>query len=83
MSLQINCPHCGKRPIEEFIYGEVPVVPEEITDPDEWDIDRAFMMHNTEGIQREAWFCLQGCRRWVYLFRDTTTNKIIRYETES
>lgn len=77
MSIQIVCPHCGKRPLEEYFYGEIPIVPETITDKDEWDIDRAFMLNNPEGVQREAWFHLYGCRRWVYLERDTTTNQFI------
>lgn len=79
MSIQITCPHCGKRPIEEYVYGEVPVVPQSIVDLDERDIDRAYNLHNTEGVQREAWFHLFGCRRWLYLFRDTVSNEI-QYE---
>ncbi|MEZ4631735.1 MAG: hypothetical protein R2880_13685 [Deinococcales bacterium] len=41
MSIHIPCPHCGKRPIEEFLYGEIPEVPEHITDPFERDLDRS------------------------------------------
>lgn len=81
MSLQIPCPHCGLRPVQEFIYGEIPVVPESITDPDERDLDRAFMRANPEGVQTEAWFHSYGCRRWVRLRRDTRTDKIIVEET--
>lgn len=77
MSIQITCPHCGKRPLEEFAYGEVFDVPESITDPDERDIDRAFMLNNPEGSQREAWFHTYGCRRWIYLHRDTRTDQIL------
>lgn len=80
MSIQITCPHCGKRPLEEYVYGEIPEVPDTITDPDEWDIDRAFMLNNPEGVQREAWFHLYGCRRWVYLKRNTVTNEVVEVE---
>ena len=77
MSLTIPCKHCGERPVHEFAYGEVPIVPEEITDPEAWDLDRAFMLNNPEGIQREAWFHTYGCRRWTYLYRDTIADKIV------
>jgi heterotetrameric sarcosine oxidase delta subunit len=80
MSLQIECPHCGRRPVEEFAYGEIPVVPETITDPDERDVDRAFMLSNPEGVQREAWFHTFGCRRWLYLYRDTVTDEFVKSE---
>ncbi|MEM7132628.1 MAG: sarcosine oxidase subunit delta [Chloroflexota bacterium] len=77
MSLQIPCPHCGPRAVREFVYGEVPTVPDSITDADERDIDRGFMLTNPEGIQTEAWFHSYGCRRWVYIRRDTRTDSIV------
>ncbi|MDJ0754627.1 MAG: sarcosine oxidase subunit delta [Ardenticatenaceae bacterium] len=77
MSILIPCPHCGPRPVEEFVYGEVPVVPEEITDPEERDFDFGFMRNNPEGVQREAWFHAYGCRRWVYIERDTVNDEVI------
>ena len=77
MSIQIPCPHCGKRPLEEFAFGEIFAVPDSITDLEERDLDRAFMHNNPEGPQREAWFHTYGCRRWVYLTRDTRTDSII------
>ena len=78
MSIKIPCPHCGPRPIQEFIYGEIPIVPDEITDPDERDLDRAFMLNNPEGVQTEAWFHLYGCRRWLKLKRDTRSDEILK-----
>jgi heterotetrameric sarcosine oxidase delta subunit len=78
MSLQITCPNCGSRPIEEFLYGEIPATPETITDPDARDLDRAFMHTNPEGPQTERWFHLFGCRRWLTLRRDTRTDEILK-----
>jgi sarcosine oxidase subunit delta len=77
MSLRINCPNCGSRPIEEYIYGEVPVVPEALSDPDERDLDRAFMRNNPEGPQTERWFHVYGCRRWLTVKRDTRTDEVL------
>lgn len=77
MSIQITCPTCGRRPIEEFVYGEIPVVPESIVDADARDLDRAFMRANPEGPQVERWFHLYGCRRWLTVQRDTRTDQLL------
>ncbi len=71
MSIRIHCANCGRRPLEEFLYGEVPVVPESIADPEARDLDRAFMHDNREGPVIERWFHAQGCRRWTTVERDT------------
>lgn len=77
MNIRIPCPHCGPRPIQEFIYGEIPEVPDSITDPDARDLDRAFMRKNPEGPTVERWFHTYGCRRWLTLRRDTRTDEIL------
>lgn len=77
MSLHITCPHCGSRSVEEFIYGEIPEVPDAITEPDARDVDRGFMRTNPEGVQTERWFHLFGCRRWLTLQRDTRTDEVL------
>ena len=71
MNISIPCPHCGPRPIQEFIHGEIPVVPDSITDEEQRDLDRAFMRENREGVITERWFHTFGCRRWLTLERDT------------
>lgn len=75
MSLHLRCPHCGTRTVEEFNYGEIPTVPETITDPDERDVDFAFMRNNPRGWSTERWFHLMGCRRWFTIERHTVTNE--------
>ena len=77
MSLTLVCPHCGARPIEEFEYAEIPVVPAALTDPDARDLDRAFMRSNPEGPQAERWFHTFGCRRWLTVRRDTRTDEVL------
>lgn len=77
MSLQIDCPHCGRRPVEEFFYGEILQVPDTLTDADARDLDRAFMHDNIEGPVTERWFHAQGCRRWLTLSRDTRSDEIV------
>ena len=77
MNIHIPCPHCGPRPIQEFVYGEIPDVPATITDPDARDLDRAFMRKIPEGPTVERWFHTYGCRRWLTLRRDTRTDEIL------
>ena len=76
MSLQITCSTCGRRPVEEFIYGEIPVVPDAIVDADARDVDRSFMHSNPEGMLTERWFHVYGCRRWMTVRRDTRTDQV-------
>ncbi|MGH6908189.1 MAG: sarcosine oxidase subunit delta [Terriglobales bacterium] len=75
MSIRIPCPNCGPRPIQEFVYGEIPAAPDSITDPDERNLDRAFMHNNPEGLTTERWFHTDGCRRWLTLRRDTRSDQ--------
>lgn len=72
MVLLLRCPHCGARPVGEWVYGEMPDPPDDLTDPDERDLDRGFMIANTEGVKVERWFHAGGCRRWQTIRRDTT-----------
>jgi heterotetrameric sarcosine oxidase delta subunit len=76
MNIFLPCPTCGKRPIQEFIYGEIPTPPEHLSG-DALDLDRAFMRTNPEGISTERWFHVYGCRRWLTLKRDTRDNRIL------
>jgi heterotetrameric sarcosine oxidase delta subunit len=82
MSLRIECPNCGRRPIEEFVYEELSAVPDWIVDPDERNVDLAFMRSNPEGSTTERWFHSFGCRRWLTISRDTTTDRIVNYTKE-
>ena len=81
MGLCLRCPHCGRRPLSEFVHGEVPLVPESITDPDERDLDRAFMRDNTEGVVTERWFHADGCRRWMTLERNTANDEVLALQS--
>ena len=69
--MKLSCPNCGSRSVEEFRYGEIPSVPDSITEVDARDIDRIYMKRNPYGITTEAWFHEFGCRRWFRVERDT------------
>lgn len=77
MSLQLECPFCGPRPMAEWVHGEIFAVPDSITDADARDVDRGFFHENAEGVVSEAWFHLYGCRRWYRFRRDTRTDEFL------
>ncbi len=76
--LWIDCPNCGRRPVDEFRFGgELRGFAASITDPVQRDVDYVWMYDNIEGITTERWFHAAGCRRWLTLRRDTITDKVI------
>jgi sarcosine oxidase, subunit delta len=69
----VPCPTCGERPFTEFTFGgEL----RDVSSPDAAsDFARVYLPANAPGVQAERWFHQLGCRRWVTLRRDTTTNR--------
>jgi len=76
--LLISCPHCGPRNSDEFSFqGEVSQRPQPATTTDaEWR-RYLYMKDNKAGRQFEHWFHVSGCRRFLVVERDTTTNEIL------
>ena len=74
MAVGIPCPTCGRRSSNEFLWGGE-LRPLEAPDR-ESDFERVFLPANVAGAQEERWFHLLGCRRWVTIRRDTTTNEV-------
>jgi heterotetrameric sarcosine oxidase delta subunit len=74
MSMLVTCPTCGRRPFTEFSFGG------ELRDVDSPDADadfaRVYLHDNAAAPQRERWYHLLGCRRWVTVTRDTGTNRV-------
>ena len=76
--LEINCPNCGHRPVEEFRFGgEWPKPPESLTDPLDVDFDQVWMFTNANGVQIERWFHDAGCHRWLTANRDTSIDRFV------
>ena len=76
--LWITCPVCGARPVEEYRFGgEIPNVPDHIVDPGLRDADYVWNFNNPDGPTVERWFHGAGCRRWLTLHRDTTTDTVL------
>jgi sarcosine oxidase, subunit delta len=76
--LWLDCPRCGRRPLDEFSFGgERRSVPASITDADERDFDEVWVFENPDGVTTERWFHAAGCRRWLTVRRDTTVDQVI------
>jgi heterotetrameric sarcosine oxidase delta subunit len=74
--LLITCPHCGPRNDAEFTYnGEVVRRPPADTDPVTWR-NYLYTRRNVADWQRERWFHVSGCRRFLTVERHTVTNDI-------
>lgn len=76
----IPCPWCGPRNETEFHYGgqahvAYPSDPQELSD-EQW---AQFLFHraNPKGEFTERWCHAAGCRRWLTVGRDTTTNTVL------
>jgi heterotetrameric sarcosine oxidase delta subunit len=76
--LWLPCPRCGRRPLEEFTFGgERRAVPDAITDLDDRDFDEVWIFDNPDGETIERWFHTAGCRRWLTVRRDTSTDTVL------
>ena len=78
--LVIVCPHCGPRSHAEFTHqGEIVPRPDPGAARPEW---RSYLYErdNRAGRQRERWFHVHGCRRFLDVERDTVTNEITSVE---
>jgi heterotetrameric sarcosine oxidase delta subunit len=52
-------------------------VPDRITDEGERNLDWVWMQDNVDGVTTERWFHAAGCRRWLTLRRNTTTDRVV------
>jgi heterotetrameric sarcosine oxidase delta subunit len=75
MGFLLDCPNCGRRSYTEFWFGG-----EAVDDLDTVDVERSYeqvwMRANVAGAQIERWYHFGGCRRWLTVTRDTTSNEL-------
>lgn len=75
MASLIDCPHCGKRPREEFTtLGSAVSRPAPEADFETWT-DYVYLRDNPRGMHDEFWHHVDGCRRWIIVTRDTFTHE--------
>ena len=73
----LPCPWCGPRDADEFGYvGEPRPRPDPLTTtPRQWR-DYLYLRRNVAGWTIERWYHRMGCRRYLLVERDTTTNEV-------
>ncbi len=78
--IQVSCPNCGVRNVQEFRYGgELNPRPGPVASasPAEW-VDYLYMRDNRQGVQIEWWYHRHGCGLWFLAERHTRTNEVLR-----
>src|SRR4029453_7668332 len=74
----LHCPRCGRRPLDEFVFGgERRTVPSPIDDADARDFDEVWIFETPDGGTAGGWFHAFGCRRWLTVRRDTSVDVVL------
>lgn len=71
--MRIDCPFCGERSSQEFVYRGAALPPQ---GPDDDPCDRVYLRDNPAGPIDEHWYHAQGCRQWLVVTRDTRKHQI-------
>jgi len=73
--MRINCPYCGERDAQEFVYrGDAgPKRP----DDEDGFFDYVYLRSNPAGPIAEHWYHAQGCRTWIAVRRDTVSHAML------
>lgn len=80
--MSIDCPSCGPRNQDEFVYGgqahlRRPDSPEHVSD-ESW-AHYQYIRENPRGLHLERWRHLYGCGQWFHVARDTLSHEILAY----
>jgi sarcosine oxidase subunit delta len=75
--MRIVCPHCGERPVDEFVdLGAAGLKrPDAGAGMSDW-VDYVYLRDNKAGAHRELFYHVGGCRAWLVVTRDTRTHAI-------
>lgn len=75
----LPCPWCGERDASEFRYVSemLPRPDPETATTRQWR-DYLYLRGNKRGWVTERWYHRAGCRRYLVLERDTSTDKVRR-----
>lgn len=76
--ITLPCPWCGPRDVGEFAYGDEsrPRPDPATVTPAEWR-HHLYVRANPAGPVTETWLHRAGCRRFLVVERDTTTNEVL------
>ena len=80
----IQCPHCGKRPVDEFTFmGDAAPQRPRLIDPasaEQW-FGYVYLRSNPKGLIEEYAHHSGGCRSWLVITRDTQTHDVFAVTT--
>jgi sarcosine oxidase subunit delta len=74
--LLIDCPHCGPRAQEEFVYERTSDAVVRFEDTPEAAIATLYARDNPRGASEEIWWHAYGCRGWMLIRRDRVSHAI-------
>ncbi len=69
--MDLMCPSCGLRELEEFHFRALAPAPSVLLDA------RAPYVRNNGQVSIELWQHLRGCQTWIAITRDPATGEII------
>ena len=80
----ITCPHCGKRPVEEFTFnGDAKPsrpVSNDASSMEQW-FDYVYLRDNRRGVMDEFVHHAGGCRAWLVVTRHTESHDVLAVMT--
>jgi heterotetrameric sarcosine oxidase delta subunit len=75
--MRLNCPHCGERPIDEFVQlGTADQLRPAADAGIDAFVDYVYLRDNPAGPHRELFQHLGGCRALLAVRRDTRTHEV-------
>ena len=75
--MRIDCPFCGSRDVQEFVYrGSAEAVAANLAADEDAQFAAVYLRDNPAGAIDEYWYHAQGCRTWLVVTRDTRTHAI-------
>lgn len=81
--MRINCPHCGERSLDEYLYhGDATLTRPDMASPNAMDefVSYVFVRTNPPGKHRELWYHSAGCHAWLVVTREIATHNILSVE---
>ena len=81
--MRINCPCCGERGLDEFVYhGDATVTRPDALAPNAMAdfVSYVYERTNTPSSHRELWYHAAGCHAWLVVTRGIATHKITSVE---
>ena len=68
---RLECPFCGPRELEEFLFHKT------LAEPGADPCAEVYARTNRLQLSREHWQHLHGCRAWLLVHRNPATNDVL------